>query len=70
MHQSPKTYRPNVSLVELRSDNRCLDIILDLRFVWKASQRGRQGLLDVLVGIASDLYLEASYIQVGKDAVM
>lgn len=65
-----RTYASKVLLVELRSDHRSFEIVLDIGFAREAAEGRRQRLLDMAGGVAGHFHLETGDVQVGEHAVM
>jgi len=55
-------------LVKFWSDYCYFDVIFDLGLTWKAAQGGWKGLLDVLVDIGRELYVQLANFQILQEA--
>lgn len=63
------TYRSDIFLIKLRSNNSCFDIVFDICHVWKPTQGRRQSLFDMSVGVFGHFDFQPGEVYVGEHAV-
>lgn len=64
------TYRPEILLVELGTNNRRFHIVLDVGHAWEATERWRECLLHMASGVPGHFDPQTRDVQVRKHAIV